>query len=148
MFVAALVSVVPRRMFVVDPGSPPCPMLIFLVLLVDVAPVPRFKVELPVRLAARFIVKLVLELAPPIEIEEATLAKLKDDTLVENIVAAFAVVVMSPPSTARSPEIVRELDPVAKVRPDVPANTPSALNCTCVLEPAGEPLPPVDAIVT
>jgi hypothetical protein len=56
-----------------------------------------------------------------------------------------AVVVISPPFTARSPEIVKELDPVAKVRPDVAAKAPSALNCTCVFDPAGVPPPPPPA---
>ena len=116
MLVAALVSVVPILTFVVDPGSPPCPMLTFFVLPVDVAPVPRFKVELPVLLAATLNVKLVLELEPPTVNVEATFARLSEDTFVENIVAVLEVVVMSPPSTARSPAIVTLLreytDPV------------------------------------
>ena len=141
-------SVVPRRILVVDPGSPPWPMFTLFVFPVDVAPAPRFNVEFPVLFAATLRVNAVLELEPPTETEDAALARLSVDTLVENMVAELSVVVMSPPFTARSPEIVRELDPVAKVSPEVAANAPFALNCTCVLEPAGEPLPPVDAMVT
>ena len=95
---------------------------------VEVAPVPRFNVEFPVLLAATLRVKAVLELDPPTETDDAALARLSVDTLVENMVAELSVVVMSPPFTARSPEIVKELDPVAKVRPDVAAKAPSALN--------------------
>jgi hypothetical protein len=107
--------------------------------------VPRFRVELPVLFAATFRVKAVLELDPPTETVDAAPARLSDDTLVGKMVAVLCVVVISPPFTARSPEIVKELDPVAKVRPDVAAKIPSALNCTCVLEPAGVPPPPPPA---
>ena len=103
-------------------------MFTFFVLPVDVAPVPRFKVEFPVLFAATFRVKAVPELEPPTVTVDATFARLSDDTLVEKMVAVLSVVVISPPFTARSPEIVRELDPVAKVRPDVAAKEPSALN--------------------
>jgi hypothetical protein len=94
-------------------------------------------VEFPVLFAATLRVNAVLELDPPMETDEAALARLKLDTLVENMVAELSVVVMSPPFTARSPAIVRELEPVANTSPEEAPRKPLLLNCIWVFDPVG-----------
>jgi hypothetical protein len=52
------------------------------------------------------------------------------------------------PLTIEEPVRVRVFDDVRNVRLEAAPNAPSALNWMLELDPAGDPLPPVDAIVT